>query len=81
MSDPQFGQPLKDGEWHLVRGTGINGKHYHRCCDCGLVHEVKFKIFERVEKRHPMMDKLRRLNLKNLAIGMAFWRVQKNENN
>lgn len=74
-SKVNFGEPLKDGEWYLVRGTGIDGKHFHKCCDCGLVHEVKYRIYEIEEKRHPMMDKLRRLNLKNIAIGMAFWRI------
>lgn len=72
-----FGEPLRDGEWFYVRGTGIKGRHFHKCCDCGLVHQIKYKVFEIVEKRHPMPDILRRLNLKNIAIGMAFWRKNK----
>lgn len=74
MSEQIEFQTLKNGEWHITRATGINGKHFHKCCDCGLVHEMKFRIFEIVDKTQPV-HKLKRLNLKNLAIGMAFWRI------
>lgn len=70
--EPKFDE-LRDGEWHLTRGTGIKGKHYHQCCGCGLVHEVKYRVYEIVQKRPSL---LRQLNLKNIAIATAWWRVK-----
>lgn len=66
---------LKDGEYHLVPATGIQGKHFHRCCDCGLEHQIKYRLYEVMEKI-PGGAKLKRLPLKRYAIATAYWRVK-----
>jgi hypothetical protein len=34
---------LFDGEW-----SPIHNKAYHECCDCSLVHSVKYRLHEGV---------------------------------
>lgn len=73
MDDENFKQ-MADGEWRIVRARGINRKHLHKCCDCGLVHEVKYRLYERIESLGDNTERLRRLNLDHYAIGMSFTR-------
>jgi hypothetical protein len=37
---------LMDGDWFYPTMHG----HYDQCCDCGLVHEIKFKVEDGVVK-------------------------------
>lgn len=76
MKSPEFGT-VKDGEWHITPMTGLRHKfgHFHKCCGCGLVHKVKYRLYE----VHPQGYRkgIRRLNIRKFVIGVAYWRQDK----
>jgi hypothetical protein len=52
----------KNGWTEWVYPLHGHGKHNHRvlCCDCGLVHELQFRIFKDTKRRLSVKFRARR---------------------
>ena len=72
-------EPLKDGE----RSPVIKRDHIIACCDCGLVHRLRFTVLYAGKKAMRMRTSTIRRLAKELAPHVQFqaWRLQKETTN